>query len=117
MVSSAISLRLDLAGGRIGPGKIALLEGVAAHGSIAAAGRAMNMSYRRAWELVAEINTLFGNPSVVARIGGAKGGGAVLTALGIEIVAQYRAAERAAMEAACSHLQALTERISPPPSS
>ena len=35
----------------IGPGKAALLEAIGETGSIAAAGRRMGMSYRRAWVL------------------------------------------------------------------
>ena len=36
----------------LGPGKARLLEAVGETGSIAAAARAMDMSYRRAWLLV-----------------------------------------------------------------
>ncbi|HXB79732.1 MAG TPA: LysR family transcriptional regulator, partial [Bradyrhizobium sp.] len=55
----SLSVRIDLDGiGRIGPGKILLLEQIRSHGSISAAGRAMNMSYKRAWDLVDEINHL-----------------------------------------------------------
>ena len=43
-------------GARIGPGKVALLEEIARSGSISAAGRALKMSYRRAWELVEDLN-------------------------------------------------------------
>jgi hypothetical protein len=53
----SLSLRIDLSPeGRIGPGKIQLLENIRSCGSISAAGRAMNMSYKRAWDLVDEIN-------------------------------------------------------------
>ena len=53
----SLSVRIDLdAEGRIGPGKIQLLENIHACGSISAAGRAMDMSYKRAWDLVDEIN-------------------------------------------------------------
>jgi len=54
-----LSVRIDLdAEGRIGPGKIQLLEKIQEFGSISAAGRAMNMSYKRAWDLVDEINRI-----------------------------------------------------------
>ena len=63
-----LSLRVDLEpGGRIGPGKIALLETIAAFGSISAGARAMRMSYKRAWDLVEEMNALFGRPVVAAK--------------------------------------------------
>ena len=55
----SLSVRIDLDEvGRIGPGKIQLLEQIQSHGSISAAGRAMNMSYKRAWDLVDEINRI-----------------------------------------------------------
>ena len=53
----SLSVRIDIdAGARIGPGKIELLETIHQSGSISAAGRAMEMSYKRAWDLVDEIN-------------------------------------------------------------
>jgi len=53
----------------IGPGKIRLLELIDAYGSIAAAGRHMNMSYRRAWLLVDDLNRLFRAPLVASQTG------------------------------------------------
>lgn len=103
-----LSIRIDLAReGRIGPGKVALLERVAELGSISAAGRAMGMSYKRAWQLVAELNRAFGQPLVEARPGGVSGGGAKLTPFGEEIVFRYRAVEEAAEGAVAMHLAAL----------
>ena len=56
-----LSIRIDFDHeGRLGPGKVALLEQIEREGSISAAGRAMNMSYKRAWELVSEINRTCG---------------------------------------------------------
>ena len=49
-MTAALSLRIDLPQGRIGPGKIALLEAISREGSISAAGRALGMSYKRAWD-------------------------------------------------------------------
>jgi molybdate transport system regulatory protein len=90
-------LRLDLAGRvRVGPGKIRLLEEIARHGSISAAGRAMNMSYRRAWLLVDDLNSYFRAPVVATRLGGAGGGKAGLTPLGRSVIRAYRAMEREA---------------------
>jgi len=94
-MSTRVTLRLDFdAGRKLGPGKIALLEAIRDAGSISAAGRAHEMSYRRAWLLVEELNTMFAEPLVSARPGGAKGGGAALTAAGERVVALYREAER-----------------------
>lgn len=103
-----LSIRIDLEpGGRIGPGKVALLEQIAATGSISAAGRAMRMSYRRAWLLVEALNGLFREPVVATQTGGSHGGGAVLTPFGRELVAFYRAFEREAHELAATRLVAL----------
>lgn len=111
----SLSLRIQLdPEGRIGPGKIALLENIAAHGSISAAGRAMEMSYRRAWELVEELNVLFGKPVVERQVGGRNGGGAQLTALGEALILRFRAVEQAAAEAAATHLAALQAEIDRP---
>jgi molybdate transport system regulatory protein len=103
-----VVIRLDLSGrGRIGPGKVALLEQIGATGSISAAGRALGMSYRRAWLLVEELNRLFKEPVVSAHPGGAGGGGTALTAFGRRLVADYRAIEAAAQAQARARLAAL----------
>ncbi|HEV8023020.1 MAG TPA: winged helix-turn-helix domain-containing protein [Candidatus Lustribacter sp.] len=89
-----VSLRLGFADeNRLGPGKVRLLELIGEAGSISAAGRAMKMSYRRAWMLVDELNRMFREPLVEARPGGKKGGGAHLTAAGNDVVARYREIE------------------------
>jgi len=77
--------------GQIGPGKIRLLRAIAAHHSISAAARVENMSYRRAWLLVDQMNKTFGRPVVQTHTGGNARGGAELTELGAEIVARYQA--------------------------
>lgn len=97
--------------GRVGPGKIDLLERIEKHGSIAAAARAMEMSYRRAWELVDGLGRCFGRPVVTAQMGGAGGGGARLTPFGHVLVTQYRAIERKARQAARQHLIRLRSRV------
>lgn len=109
-MSARLSLRIDLAGGRIGPGKIALLEAIAREGSIAAAGRALRMSYKRAWDLVDALNRQMGAPVVEASPGGRQGGGAALTEAGLLLVSDYRAIEAAAREAAAPGLAVLAAR-------
>jgi molybdate transport system regulatory protein len=94
-MATRVTLRFDFdAGRRLGPGKIALLEAIRDTGSISAAGRVHQMSYRRAWLLVEELNKMFAEPLVTARPGGAKGGGAALTLAGDQLIALYREAER-----------------------
>lgn len=105
-----LSLRIDLPQGRIGPGKIELLEAIDREGSISAAGRALGMSYKRAWDLVDELKKLLGTAAVEASPGGYRGGGALLTDAGRNLVADYRAIERAAQRAAEKRLAALASR-------
>lgn len=82
----------------LGPGKARLLAEIAATGSISAAARAMGMSYRRAWLLVAEMNRVFRSPLVEAGPGGKRGGGARVTELGRDALARYRAMEAKAQK-------------------
>ena len=108
----SLSLRINLdPGGRIGPGKIELLEHIASAGSISAAARQMSMSYKHAWDLVEEMNKLFAKPVVAAQPGGRKGGGAALTPLGSALVSRFRAVEKAAADAAREHVEALQAEV------
>lgn len=110
-----LSIRIDLGpDNRLGPGKVQLLEMIAAHGSISAAGRALGMSYRRAWLLVEALNTGFGQPLVEAQVGGKAGGGARLSPFGMDVVASYRAIEQAAETAAAPFLARLSAEPDPP---
>jgi molybdate transport system regulatory protein len=110
-----LSVRIDLdAEGRIGPGKIQLLEKIQQFGSISAAGRAMDMSYKRAWDLVDEINRICRQPAVERQTGGKNGGGAALTPFGVSLVARYRKIERDAASAVRKELLALRSDIRRP---
>ena len=93
----------------IGPGKVRLLELIDEHGSISAAGRAMNMSYKRAWDLVAELNRIFGSPVAKAQTGGKTGGGAELTPLGRDLIARFRALEKESAKAGKVQIEALAK--------
>jgi len=104
----SLFVRIDLnSHGQIGPGKIDLLEQISERGSISA----MGMSYRRAWELVEELNATFGRPLVESRAGGKAGGGADLTPLGYFVIGRYRAIQKAVEQASHGHLSALQAEI------
>jgi molybdate transport system regulatory protein len=103
-----LSIRVDLADGfRLGPGKVRLMELIAEHGSISAAGRAMGMSYRRAWLLVESLNSAFRGPLIETQTGGSHGGGAGLTELGRSVVKRYRSIEAEASATSGADLRAL----------
>jgi molybdate transport system regulatory protein len=64
----------------------------------------MDMSYRRAWQLVDVLNRCFKSPLVETAKGGSRGGGAWLTPLGAEVLARYRAMEAASSQVAQAYL-------------
>lgn len=104
-----LRLRLVLAPGTmIGPGKADLLQGIAETGSIAAAGRRLGMSYKRAWLLVDTMNAGFGRPVVESAKGGKAGGGARLTELGQDVLRLYRKMQADAAAALSADLAAMT---------
>jgi molybdate transport system regulatory protein len=109
---AALTIRVDFGVcGYLGPGKIALMELIAKHGSISAAGKEMRMSYRRAWLLVDEINQIFRKPLVEKQMGGSGGGGAKLTEFGRDVVTRYRSIEVAAAIATASDIKALKSSL------
>jgi molybdate transport system regulatory protein len=111
-----LKLTIVLASGaRIGPGKAALLESVRETGSIAAAGRALGMDYKRAWLLIDSLNRAFSSPAVERTTGGVGGGSATLTAFGEELLARYAGLRAAAAELAAADLAVLESRASPDP--
>ncbi|HWM80455.1 MAG TPA: winged helix-turn-helix domain-containing protein [Pseudolabrys sp.] len=108
MTGTRLSIRLDLPNeDRIGPGKIALLEAIRSTGSISASARLTGMSYRRAWNLVDEINSSLTEPAVAAATGGKHGGGAVLTPVGEKIIEIYRSIEHIAHDSVKDETRAL----------
>lgn len=103
-----MSLRVTLGPDTLlGPGKADLLQGIDETGSIAAAGRRMGMSYKRAWYLIDTMNGYFAEPLVISVKGGSSGGGAGLTATGRTVLKAYRRMEANARRANARDLAAL----------
>ncbi|MCL1885846.1 MAG: LysR family transcriptional regulator [Dehalococcoidia bacterium] len=73
----------------IGGGRAALLEKLEELGSIAAAARAMKLTYRNAWLWIDAMNRLAPSPLVEKITGGAGGGHAQITDAGRQAIAQY----------------------------
>ena len=91
-----VKLRLQVMSAEMsamGPGKAAVLEAIMTNGSISGAGRALNMSYKRCWALVDEMNRCWKTPLVTAMRGG-RAQGAFLTEEGRLVLDAFRALER-----------------------
>jgi molybdate transport system regulatory protein len=90
-----IRFRVDLTSRcSLGPGKVALLEAIAKHGSLTRAAASLGMSYRYAWLLLEDLKRAFTEPVTRATVGGRRGGGVTLTAFGVDLVKRYRLATR-----------------------
>ncbi len=81
-------------GGYLGVGKVVLLEAIADKGSISQAAKSIGMSYKRAWQLVEEMNALGDQPLVTSETGGSHGGGTRLTERGMQAIKTYRQLEQ-----------------------
>ena len=73
----------------LGEGRVALLKAIEEHGSISAAARSMNMSYKKAWEAIDAMNSLSDEPLVIRTTGGSGGGGTKVTKAGKEAIELY----------------------------
>jgi len=114
MGDSRLTVRVDFGAERaLGPGKIRLLEAVGSTGSISQAGRALDMSYRRAWLLIDDMNQCFRDPVVTTQSGGAQGGGAALTPFGQNLIEKYRSIEAQAIAATKAQLRELEHALRP----
>ncbi len=96
----------------MGPGKAALLDAIAAQGSISAAARSLGMSYRRAWLLVNTMNRCWKSPLIETSPGNARGGGARVSDLGGAVLAHYRAVQlRVSKVSDCTDSAALADAM------
>lgn len=100
----------------IGPGKVALLEAIRDHGSISRAAKSLEMSYRRAWVLLQEINQSMRVPAVSSDQGGQHGGGSVLTPEGEAVIRLYRTIEQQAMDGSATQIRDLLALLAGPSS-
>ena len=94
-----------------GPGKAELLEAIQRTGSISQAAKSMNMSYRRAWQLVDTMNQCFHSQLVETQTGGTYGGGALVAELGQVVLKKYRAMEQQPIQTLASEFEALSNYL------
>lgn len=95
----------------VGPGKIALLEAIEKTGSITAAAKSLDMSYRRAWLLLDELNRSLRNPAADSAKGGQHGGGSALTDAGRQLIELYRRIEANAASACRDDIRQLMKML------
>lgn len=113
-MSLKVRLRIDFDDlHSVGPGKIALLERMRDCGSLSQAARELDMSYRRAWQLLASLNTSFNEPVIVTSVGGKGGGGSEITQLGLALIDTFRALEEEITSLAQRRLKPLRTRVAP----
>jgi len=85
------SLWLEHDGRRFfGPGPVQLLEGIEATGSISKAAKKMQMSYKKAWDIVNNLNTTANTLLVITATGGEKGGGSTISPEARELITAYK---------------------------
>jgi molybdate transport system regulatory protein len=109
-----IRLRIDFgSAGSLGPGKVALLEHIERAGSLSQAARELGLSYRRAWQLLDDLNHSFSEPVASTSVGGVGGGGVQLTAFARELIAAYRRVESATLAQTRTHFEPLIKAIEP----
>jgi molybdate transport system regulatory protein len=73
-----------------GPGPVELLEYIELTGSINQAAKKMEMSYKKAWEIVNHLNSITHQPLVITATGGEKGGGSTISDEAKELIEYYR---------------------------
>lgn len=110
--SPLIRFRIDFTeNSNLGPGKIALLEGIRTYRSVSEAARRMKISYRRAWLLLDSLNKSFDMPATVNSVGGRGGGGAEITPFGVLLIESYREVERKLNDVAGECLREIRARV------
>jgi molybdate transport system regulatory protein len=73
-----------------GPGPVQLLELIEETGSISKAAKKMTMSYKKAWDIVNNLNTTANKPLVITSTGGEKGGGSSISREARELIDWYK---------------------------
>ena len=85
------SLWIECDGERFfGPGRVELLQKIEKTGSISKAAKEMGMSYKKAWDLVNNMNTMAAQPFVLTSTGGEKGGGSVISEEAKQMIQYHR---------------------------
>ena len=103
MIEATVSLKSE-SSTSVGRDRIRLLQAVAQAGSISSGAKAFGLSYKAAWDALDAMANLFGQPLLTTKIGGASGGGSLLTPTGLKVIEAY-----ARMEAEMARVVRLLE--------
>ena len=99
-------------GGCLTPEDMTLIEAIQKERSISAAGRALNISYRKCWLMSDALNRTFETP-VFATYPGRHGGGAEITSFGLRLIALYHSMQRRSTTASKAAMEELTNAADP----
>jgi len=73
----------------LGEGRVHLLKAIQEMGSLSKAAKSLNISYKKAWQLLDSVNKSAKKPVTINSIGGKGGGGAELTDYGKSLVVVF----------------------------
>lgn len=73
----------------LGEGRVHLLKAIQETGSLSKAAKSLNISYKKAWQLIDSVNKSAKKPVTINSIGGKGGGGAELTEYGKSLILAF----------------------------
>jgi len=73
----------------LGEGRVHLLKAIDDTGSLSKAAKSLNISYKKAWQLLDSVNKSAKKPVTINSIGGKGGGGAELTEYGKSLIKAF----------------------------
>ena len=111
MTKLVIRIDFEPSGSSLGPSMIGLLEALRREGSIRKTAKSLNISYRKAWLMIQQMQKTFNGPVVLAEAGGHEGGSTQLTELGLTLVKHYRSVETYCNENTQKDLEVLAELV------
>jgi molybdate transport system regulatory protein len=111
MTKLVIRIDFEPSGSSLGPSMIGLLEALQKEGSIRKAAKSLNISYRKAWLLIQQMQKTFSGPVVLAEAGGYEGGSTQLTDLGLTLLKHYHSIENYCLDNTREDLEALATLV------
>jgi molybdate transport system regulatory protein len=73
----------------LGEGRVKLLKAIDETGSLSQAAKSLNISYKKAWDLIDSANKSAKEPLIITNTGGKGGGGAKLTEHGKSLISAF----------------------------